>query len=90
MDLNFDGYADFGIFGWITTGANLPYYYWIWNTEKQYFEYAFCLCNLEIDNNIKQLICKNRDSANSYTTDYYKFDEQGKLYKTKSITEETD
>lgn len=88
IDVNFDGFNDFGIFAWITTGANIPYYYWVWNDSRQKFEYSFCLCNLEVDNKNKQLISKTRSNANSYITLFYKYDKNGKLYETNHILED--
>ena len=32
LDLNFDGSADFGLFGWICNNT-IPYYYWTWDPE---------------------------------------------------------
>ena len=47
VDLDSDGNQDFGLFGWITTGANLPYYYWMWDPAEEGFDYGFCLSNAE-------------------------------------------
>ena len=40
LDLNFDGSADFGLFGWICNNT-IPYYYWIWDAETEQYQYAF-------------------------------------------------
>ena len=87
IDLNFDGFNDIGLVGWLPAGANTPYYYWLWNEEKQCFQYAFCLCNIEVDLENKQLISNTRDSANCYIIDYYKYDDNNQLQNIKQIVE---
>lgn len=87
QDMNFDGSEDIGLIGWITTGANIPYYYWLWNEDKQQFEYAFTMCNAEVDMENQQLIsCTQGGSIENYT-DYYQYDENGLLQNTKRIVE---
>ncbi|WP_324824203.1 XAC2610-related protein [Sinanaerobacter sp. ZZT-01] len=85
QDMNFDGSGDIGLIGWTTSGANIPYYYWLWNKEKQQFEYAFSLSNAEVDSQNKQLITRTRDGATQYDINYYKYDENGKLQNVKRI-----
>ncbi len=80
-DMNFDGAGDIAIQGWVTTGANIPCYYWLWDEEAQQFTYAFCICNAEIDEAQKQIISHMRDTASCYSTDYYAYDEDGKLQR---------
>lgn len=80
-DMNFDGAGDIALQGWVTTGANIPCYYWLWDEEAQQFTYAFCICNAEIDEAQKQIISHMRDSASCYSTDYYAYDEDGKLQR---------
>ncbi len=84
-DMNFDGSGDIGLMGWTTTGANVPYYYWIWNKEKKQFEYAFSLSNVEVDSKNKQLISRTRSSAVQYEVNYYEYDADGKLLNVKRI-----
>jgi len=85
QDMNFDGSGDIGLIGWMTNGANIPYYYWLWNKDKQQFEYAFSLSNAEVDSQNKQLITRTRDGAAQYDINYYKYDENGKLQNVKRI-----
>ena len=87
IDLNFDGFKDIGLIGWLTTGANTPCYYWLWNEEKQCFDYAFCMSNIEVDSENKQLISKTRDGAIRNNIDYYKYDDNSKLQNVKRIVE---
>lgn len=78
-DMNFDGAGDIAIQGWVTTGANIPYYYWLWDEEAQQFTYAFCICNAEMDEAKKLIVSHMRESAVCYSTYYYAYDEDGKL-----------
>lgn len=78
-DMNFDGAGDIGLQGWITAGANVPYYYWLWNANTQRFSYAFCLCNAEVDTANKQIVTSLRESAGCTETDVYAYDENGAL-----------
>ncbi len=87
-DVNFDGAEDIGLMGWSTTGANLPYYYWLWDGEK--FVYAFNLPKVEVDHENQQLLSHTRESAAEYITNYYKYDENGKLLNVKRVVEKYD
>lgn len=78
-DMNFDGSGDVGLVGWVTAGANVPYYYWLWNVAAQRFEYAFCLCNASADNDAKQIVTYERVGAGCYVTDRYKYAADGSL-----------
>ena len=80
-DMNFDGAGDICLQGWVTNGANVPCYYWLWDKETEQFSYAFCLCNAETDKEHRQIICHMRDGANGYDTEYYAYDEKGKLQR---------
>lgn len=40
-DLNFDGAEDFGLLAVFAYPQNVPYSYFIWNAEKESFEYKF-------------------------------------------------
>lgn len=78
-DMNFDGAEDIGLFAWVTTGANIPYYYWLWDEEEQQFTYAFCICAPSlIDTEKEQIVVKIRDGS-CRITDYYAYDENGEL-----------
>lgn len=79
-DMNFDGVNDIGLFAWITTGANIPYYYWLWDKEEQQFTYAFCICEPTlIDTEKEQIEVDLRDGACGRCTEYYAYDENGEL-----------
>lgn len=79
-DMNFDGVEDIGLFAWVTTGANIPYYYWLWNEDKQQFTYAFCICDPSfIDTEKEQIVVGIRESCCSWSTNYYAYDENGEL-----------
>lgn len=80
-DMNFDGAGDICLQGWVTNGANIPCYYWLWDKEAEQFSYAFCLCNAEIDEESGQIISRMRDGAIGYSTDYYVYEENGELQK---------
>lgn len=79
QDMNFDGAGDIGLMGWITTGANIPYYYWLWDAETEEFRYAFCLVNPEPDPETEQIVCWARDGAAASETYYFEYDEDGNL-----------
>lgn len=87
-DVNFDGTGDLSVLAWNTTGANLPRYYWLWNEEKQQFEYAFCLSNLEVDTENRQLVTSTRENAVTCLTEYYEYAEDGTIRLTRRVTDE--
>ncbi len=89
-DMNFDGSEDIGLIGWITASANIPYYYWLWDVERQRFEYAFCLPNAEVDAQARQIISGTRNGADSYYTNYYEYDADAKLQNVKRVMETMD
>ena len=78
-DMNFDGAEDFGLFAWITTGANIPYYYWLWDEDSGQFCYSFCLSNARPDPDTCQIICDTRDGYGCYSTTFYRFTSFGVL-----------
>lgn len=43
IDVNFDGAQDFSLMAEGYAGANIGYYYFTWNVEKQQYEYSFFL-----------------------------------------------
>jgi hypothetical protein len=77
-DVNFDGYLDLEICGWVPNNS-LPYYYWIWNNQKKRFEYAFCLQLVEIDTENKRLVAWYKVENGLYYTDYYHVNEKSEL-----------
>jgi len=38
-DVNFDGYMDLEVCGWVPNNS-IPYYYWCWNDDSGLFEYS--------------------------------------------------
>ena len=65
-DVNFDGFADFGLLACSSYPQNVPYNYFLWNEAREQFEFGFTIFGasaLEIDNEEQYLI--NFD----YTTD---------------------
>lgn len=87
-DINFDGYPDLEVFGWIVNG-NTPYYYWCWNPETEQFEYAFCYQITGMDEERKLLVASHyaggvHDMA--YFTDYYRVTKNNKLELIESET----
>ena len=86
-DMSFDGSGDIGLVGWITSGANIPYYYWLWEEDQGQFTYSFYLCNAVVDEENKQLISTMRNGAAEYDTNYYQYDTDGRLQIVKRIVE---
>lgn len=80
LDLNFDGNADFGLFGW-TPNNTIPYYYWIWDGEAEQYRYAFTLQGAEVHPEAKELTVEYKDGPAGalWVTEHYKFDENGRL-----------
>ena len=76
-DVNFDGYNDLRIMKYLPGGANVPYYFWIYNPAKEVFEEnkAFeVVVSPTVDTSKKELISRQRVSAAEYHTEYYKTD----------------
>lgn len=73
MDVNFDGMCDLALDGWMTAGANLPRYYWVWDDAAQQFVYSFCLSNVEVDKVNQLLITEERESAAVTVTTVYQW-----------------
>lgn len=90
MDINFDDSQDIGLMGWVPARGNLPYYYWIWNTKNQQFEYAFFLPNLKVDRQEQLLITEHVVSGQGDDTDYYRYNEDGTLLNVKRISRNFD
>lgn len=77
-DVNFDGYLDLEVCGWVPNNS-IPYYYWIWNHDIQQFEYGFCLQLSEIDTVNQQLIAWYKVENGLYHTDYYRVNGKNQL-----------
>jgi len=86
-DVNFDGYLDLEIYGWIPNNS-IPYYYWCWNNETQQFEYSFCLQLLHIDQENELLIVWYKVENGLYYTDYYRVNEKNELELTNREVED--
>lgn len=89
-DMNFDGAEDVGLMAWVTAGANLPYYYWLWDSEAEQFIYAFCLCNLVVDEENHQLVSETREGGGEYAANYYQYDENGQLQNVRRVVQRYD
>lgn len=81
LDLNFDGNADFGLFGWPANNT-IPYYYWIWDAEAERYQYAFVLQEAEADPETKELTSeyKSGSAGSQWITEVYRPDDNGVLY----------
>ena len=74
-DVNFDGYNDLRIMKYLPGGANVPYYFWVYNPTQRIFEgnEAFeVVVSPTVDTSNKELISRQRVSAAEYHTEYYK------------------
>ena len=81
LDLNFDGSADFGLFGWICNNT-IPYYYWIWDPETEQYQYAFTLQGAEAHPESGETTAeyKSGSAGSQWVTEYYWPDGNGSLY----------
>ena len=77
-DVNFDGYLDIEVCGWLPNNS-IPYYYWCWNPDSQRFEYAFCLQLTGVDVENRRLIAWYKVENGLYYTDYYAVTEENEL-----------
>ena len=77
-DVNFDGYLDIEVCGWLPNNS-IPYYYWCWNPDSRRFEYAFCLPLTEVDLENRQLIAWYKVENGLYYKDYYTVTEGNQL-----------
>lgn len=79
-DLNFDGIPDLRLAAY-TGVVNTNYLCWLWEPENQRFEYAFSLhgYDVRIDPEKQQIITEDRDGP-TYTTKYYQYNKDGRLY----------
>lgn len=79
-DLNFDGIPDLRLEA-ANGVVNTQYLCWLWRTDFQCFQYSFSLCGYDVrlDPEKQQIITEDRD-ASTYTTKYYQYDKDGRLY----------
>ena len=77
-DVNFDGYLDIEVCGWVPNNS-IPYYYWCWNPDSQRFEYAFCLQLKEIDVKNQRLVAWYKAENGLYCTEYYTVTPENRL-----------
>lgn len=79
-DLNFDGIPDLRLEAGNGV-VNTRYLCWLWRTDFQRFQYSFSLVGYDVrlDPEKKQIITEDRD-ASTYTTKYYQYNEDGRLY----------
>lgn len=74
-DVNFDGYADLRIMKYLPGGANVPYFFWLYDKDTDKFveakEFEVVL-SPQVDAQNKELISRQRVSAAEYVTEYYK------------------
>ena len=74
-DLNFDGYADLRIMEYLPGGANVPYFFWLYDPTTAQFKRATAyevVLSPEVDLVNKELISRQRVSATDYVTEYFK------------------
>lgn len=73
-DVNFDGFFDLEVTGWLPNNTS-PCYYWCWDPVVQQFEYAFTLWEAEPNPETQQLICWYKVENGLYYTDHYHVNE---------------
>lgn len=74
-DLNFDGYADLRVMEYLPGGANVPYFFWIYDPATAQFKRATAyevVMSPEVDMVRQELISRQRVSASEYVTEYFK------------------
>ncbi|MGM9606937.1 MAG: XAC2610-related protein [Oscillospiraceae bacterium] len=80
-DVNFDGSEDFGLLTAATYPKNVPYGYFLWDSETEQFTFSFVICSyLTVDEPRQQLteqIVGPTGSYDRYNT--YEFDADGQL-----------
>ena len=75
-DMDFDGIDDFRIVAMLPPGPNIPYICFLWDKKLGKFVHAEFLDDMtspEFDSKSKLMISNNRESANIYTRDVYKY-----------------
>lgn len=81
LDLNFDGNTDFGLFAFLPNNMP-PYYYWMWDSELERYQYAFTLQGVEAHPGEGEISSeyKSGSAGSQRITEYYKPDGNGELY----------
>ncbi len=85
-DMNFDGINDFRIIAMLPPGPNIPYICFLWDKKTGKFFHAEFLDDItspEFDSKTMTVTSSNRESANKYRKDVYKYS-GGKLVLVKS------
>lgn len=72
VDVNFDGYDDLEVFGWLTNNTT-PCYYWLWNSDTRRFEYGFRMQGMTVDAEAKRLTAEYRERAELAWHDEYEW-----------------
>src|SRR5690606_12383065 len=73
-DVNFDGFADLRIMKYLPGGANVPYFFWLYDPTTDKFQEAKAyevVMSPQVDLSNKELISRQRLSAAEYVTEYY-------------------
>ena len=89
VDINFDGAEDFSLMAEGYAGANAAHCYFIWNSEKQEYEYAFNLVmssDLKIEN--EEITIEVQNGYNPPWEVTYGYDENGILQELVCIERE--
>ncbi len=89
-DMDFDGIKDFRIVAMIPAGPNIPYICFLWDKKSGMFVHAEFLDDMtspEFDSKAKTIISNNRESANLYTREAYKYSNGMPLLIESVITE---
>ena len=74
-DVNFDGYADLRVMEYLPGGANVPYFFWLYDPATSQFKRANAyevVMSPEVDLVNKELISRQRVSASEYVTEYFR------------------
>ena len=89
-DMDFDGINDFRIVAMLPPCPNIPYICFLWDKKLGKFVHADFLDDMtspEFDSKAKLIISNNRESANKYTRDVYKYSNGRPLIIETVITE---
>lgn len=73
-DVNFDGYNDLRIMKYLPGGANVPYYFWLYDPENDAFKTAESfevILSPEVDSLNRLLVSNTRVNANQTVREYY-------------------
>ena len=87
-DMDFDGIKDFRIIAMLPPGPNIPYICFLWDKKSGKFIHAKFLDDITspvFDSKKKTITSENRESADTYTKDVYKYS-SGKLLLIETVT----